>query len=60
MKDGSPGISSSYGNIECTGLVKDTKLANIVCQPAKKPPKYSKNGEVVNTSSLTTTTMRNI
>jgi hypothetical protein len=35
------------------GLVKDTKLALVERQPAKKPPKYSKNLEVVNASSLT-------
>jgi hypothetical protein len=33
--------------------VKDTKLALIERQPAKKPPKYSKNLEVVNASFLT-------
>jgi hypothetical protein len=46
-------LRTASGNIECTGLVKNTKLANVDRQPAKKPPKYSKNLEVVNTSSLT-------
>jgi hypothetical protein len=46
-------LRTASGNIVCTGLVKDTKLANIVHQPSKKPPKYSQNLEVVNTSSLT-------
>jgi hypothetical protein len=46
-------LRTASGNIECTGLVKDTKLALVERQPAKKPPKYSKNLEVVNASSLT-------
>jgi hypothetical protein len=45
-------LRTASGNIECTGLVKDTKLALVKRQPAKKPPKYSKNLEVVNASSL--------
>jgi hypothetical protein len=46
-------IGTASGNIELTGLVKDTKLANVERQQPKKAPKYSKSLEVVNASSLT-------
>jgi hypothetical protein len=46
-------LHTASGEIECTGLVKDTKLANVERLSPKKAPKYSKNLEVVNSSSLT-------
>jgi hypothetical protein len=47
-------LHTASGESECTGLVKDTKLANVESLSPKKAPKYSKNLEVVNSSSLTT------
>jgi hypothetical protein len=47
-------LNTSFGEIECTGLVKDLKLADVHCLPPKKAPKYSKSLEVVNAAFLTT------
>ena len=46
-------IGTASGNIECTGLVKDMKHPQVIRQQPKKAPKYSKDVEVVNSSSLT-------
>jgi hypothetical protein len=46
-------IGTTSGNIECTGLVKDMKQPMVIRLQPKKAPKYSKDMEVVNSSSLT-------
>jgi hypothetical protein len=46
-------LRTASGEIEYTGLVKDIKLAEVDHLPPKIAPKYSKNLEVVNSTSLT-------
>jgi hypothetical protein len=46
-------LGTTSGKIECTGLVTDRKRAEVVRLQPKKPPKYSKDLEGVNSGSLT-------